>query len=69
MNLADVDKIDSKTREQAWKIALSKEWTAEDWKAFYQGVTAAFVVISGRLAKQKIWEFDNDVKVIDKGQS
>ncbi len=72
MNLSDVDKIDSKTREQAWRIALSVEWTAADWKTFYQGVTASFVVIAARQAKQKMWEFENvkpgDAVIVDENR-
>jgi hypothetical protein len=48
--------MDSKLREQVWTVAGRVEWTEEDWRDFYDSLTAVFTRIAARHAREKIKE-------------
>lgn len=53
MSIADMG---SELREKIWTVAGSVEWTENDWRDFYDGLTAVFARIAARHAEKKIRE-------------
>lgn len=46
-----ISTMDDATRKAVWNIAARVEWSEDDWRDFYEGLTLIFTRIAVRAAK------------------